>query len=87
MKVDKGRVTTCSGNYVNLLLNVSTAYNKKFEVGNSPITHKQLVIIHQHDQNYVHKYEQEGDYKWDVPTDDQYIRSYTIQASDRIRRF
>ena len=43
--------------------------------------------MYQQDQVYVYKYENDNEYSWDTPINDEYFGSYIIQASERSRRF
>ena len=82
MEIARGSGPMVFNQYVSLLLNVSAAYDKKFEIASNP-TQMRLVNMHQHNQMYSYEYEEEDNYEWDTQLDDQYFGSYLIQASDR----
>ena len=69
-----------------MLLNVSSAYDKKFEITQAS-TQQRLGNMYQQDQVYVYEYKNDNEYSWDTPINDEYFGSYIIQASDRSRRF
>ena len=71
--------------YVNLLLNISSAYDKKLE---SSLTSgsRRLINIHQQDGQVHYEYEDHQDDAEEF-LEDQYFGSYLIQATDRARRF
>ena len=85
IEIARGHGPLLFNQYVSLLLNVSSAYDKKFEMASNS-TQKRLVNIHQQDQIYSYEYEEEDIYGWDTEMDDQYFGSYMIQASDRTNR-
>ena len=86
MEVARGSGPLIFSQYVSLLLNVSSAYDKKFVVSQTS-TQKRLVNMYEQDQMFTYEYEKDDEYSWDVPIDDEYFGSYIIQASDRTRRF
>ena len=82
MEMARGSVPMVFNQYVSLLLNVSAAYDKKFEIASNP-TQMRLVNMHQHNQMYSFEYKEKDNYEWDTQLDDKYFGSYLIQASDR----
>ena len=85
IEIARGSGPLIFNQYVSLLLNVSSAYDKKFELAPTT-TQKRLVNMQQQDQIYLYEYEEEDNYAWDTQMDDQYFGSYMIQASDRVNR-
>ena len=66
--------------YVSLLLNVSTAFDKK-QSTNIPSSSRRLLNIHeQSDQQLYYEYEDE-DSQYEPPSEEEYFGSYAIQAS------
>ena len=86
IEVARGSGPLVFNQYISLLLNLSSTYDKKFEITQA-YTQKRLVNMYQQDQVYVYKYENDNEYSWDTPINDEYFGSYIIQASERSRRF
>ena len=62
IEVARGSGPLVFSQYVNLLLNVSSAHDKKFELGHSTVQ-KRIVSMHEQDQNYTYEFENDHDYE------------------------